>query len=86
MPQLKAAKKALRVSARQRRVNDRWRQRVRTSVRAVRDAIVARDKPTAAQTFQAAQQQIDRAARRNVMHPNTAARKKSRLQKMIAGL
>jgi small subunit ribosomal protein S20 len=84
MPQLQAAKKALRASARRRAVNDRWRVRFRASIRAVTDALQSKDTTKALEAFHKAQSLLDRAARRNVIHPNTAARKKSRLQKAIA--
>lgn len=86
MPQLQAAKKALRVSARRRVINDRWRRKVREALHAVRDAIRAQDKKAAAEAYVTATSMIDRAARRNIIHPNSAARKKSRLHKAVANI
>jgi len=79
MPQTSAATKALRVSARRRSVNDRWRVALRKAVRQVRDAITAADKSTAEKSLVEAQSVIDRATRHHILHPNTAARKKSSL-------
>lgn len=86
MPQTNAAKKALRVSARKRAVNDRWRHKVKDALLAVRNALREKNKSTAAAAFTSAQKVLDRAARRNVIPPNKAARKKSRLQQAIAKL
>ena len=83
MPQTSSAKKALRSSARKRTVNNRWRTALRTGIRAVKDAIKAKDKNTAYTAFEKAQSVIDRAARRHIIHTNNAARKKSRLKQAI---
>ncbi len=86
MPQLQAAKKALRVSARRRVINDRWRRKVREALHDVRDAIRAQDKKAATEAYVKATSTIDRAARRNIIHPNSAARKKSRLHKAVVSI
>lgn len=84
MPQLKAAKKALRSSIRRRRVNDRWRRKVRQSLKAVRDAIEAKDTKTATASLLKAQSALDKAARHSIIHKNKAARLKSRLTKAVS--
>jgi small subunit ribosomal protein S20 len=86
MPQLQAAKKALRVSQRRRAINDRWRRKMRATLRTVRTAINQGKKQAAQQAFDNAASVLDRTARRNIIHPNRAARKKSRLQKAIANM
>ncbi|MEX2055226.1 MAG: 30S ribosomal protein S20 [Candidatus Andersenbacteria bacterium] len=86
MPQIKAAEKALRVAARRRVINDRWRRKLRASLKAVREAITAGEKAPAEKSFLAAQVVLDRAARHNIIYSGTAARKKSRLQRAIAKL
>ncbi len=52
---------------------------------AVRDARVAiqQNTDTATDLVRAAQSALDRAARRNVIHPNAAARRKSRLAQQL---
>lgn len=84
MPQTDSAKKALRSAERRRAVNDHWRQAFRRSVKAVQKAIVAGDATGATAALVTAQKNLDRAARRNIIHPNVAARKKSRLSRAIA--
>lgn len=86
MPQTAAAKKALRVSQKKRVKNDRWRRRMREALHAVRDAIVDGKKKDAKEALLKAESVIDRAARRNVIHDNKAARQKSRLQKTVNNL
>ncbi len=49
-----------------------------------REAITAKNKEAAASAYIKVQKTLDRAARRNIIHPNKAARKKSRLLKSIA--
>ena len=48
----------------------------RTAVKRVRSAVAAGDEPAAA--LREAQSILDKAAKRRVIHPNTAARQKSR--------
>ena len=84
MPQLSAGKKALRTNARRRAVNDVWRKKVREAKKAIREAVASKDASLVASEIAKAKSVFDRAARRNVIHPNEAARKKSRLRKTQA--
>lgn len=84
MPILKSAEKALRASERRRVMNDRWRTKLHTALKAVRVATTAKDKAAAEKAYLKATSILDRAARRNIIHPNKAARKKSRLAKAVA--
>jgi len=81
MPQLTSAKKALRQSRRRRVINDKWRVKVRNSVRAVKDAVGAGEKEKALEAAKNAQSVIDRATRRNIIDKNLARRKKAQLAK-----
>jgi small subunit ribosomal protein S20 len=84
MPQTASAAKALRASARRRTVNDRWRAKVRSALKAFRVAITTNNKEGAAQAAVVAESMLDRAARRNIIHWRAAARKKSRLKQALA--
>ncbi len=77
MPNLQNAKKALRVAARKRVINDRRRRAMKVAVKSVKSTKTAEDLSKA---FQA----IDKAAKRGVIKKNTASRKKSRLAKAMA--
>lgn len=81
MPQLQAGKKALRKNARQRAINDVWRKKLRASLKAVRLALASKDTKAIETELTIAESLLDRAARRNIIDPNKAARKKSRLRK-----
>lgn len=83
MPKLKSAKKALR-QARTRTVRNRaQRSALRTALKRVRDAKTA---DAAARAFTAAVRQLDRAARKGLVHPNNAARHKSQLAAAVKKL
>jgi small subunit ribosomal protein S20 len=59
---------------------------MRGAVSAVRDAIDAGDLETAQTQMPNAARELDKAARKNIIHPNKAARLKSRLMRQINGL
>jgi len=59
------------------------RSALRTFIKKVVKAIRAQDKDAAIQAFKEAVPQIDRAARKGVIHANKAARHKSRLNAHI---
>lgn len=80
MPQLHAGEKALRKNERQRAVNDVWRKKLRTALKAMRLALASKDTKAIAEELTKAESVLDRAARRNIIHPNKASRKKSRLR------
>ncbi len=80
----KSAKKRIRQSARRRVRNARIRTRARSSVRSARQAVEGSDRSAGEAAVKSAIQELDRAAARGVIHPNNAARRKSRLQKQLA--
>ncbi len=86
MARTKSARKAARQIARRTAINKARRSRVRTAVRRVEDAIKAGDRERALAAFKAAEPELMRAARKGVLHKNTASRKVSRLAHAIAKL
>ena len=78
MPRIRSAKKRLRQSTAARERNRQQRAALRTAVKKVRGAESAAQ---AAEAFHAAESQLDRAARKRLVHPRTAARLKQRLAK-----
>jgi small subunit ribosomal protein S20 len=56
---------------------------MRTQLRKVRDAVTAGDIEKAQEEYRDAAKKLDRAGARNIIHPNKAARTKSRLQQLI---
>jgi small subunit ribosomal protein S20 len=79
MPITKNAMKALRQSERKRVFNIRRKAALRDVVKDVTKAIAAGKVAEAEKLMPQAYQAIDKAAKRGVIKPNTAARKKSRL-------
>ena len=82
MPRIKSAKKALRQSYARQARNRAQRSALRTAVKRVRSAAAA-DAP---QAYAKAVQLLDRAARKGLIHPNNAARQKSRLAAHVSKL
>lgn len=81
MPRIRSAKKRMRQSAKARERNRQQRASLRTAVKKARTVPATEDATTA---LRAAESQLDRAARKHLIHPNAAARQKSRLAKARA--
>jgi small subunit ribosomal protein S20 len=79
----KGAKKAVRTSERKRVYNLRRTTAMRDVVKSVRKTAVAGDAAAAKALLPKAYKAIDKAAKRGVIKPNTAARKKARLSAAI---
>ncbi len=73
------SRKRARQAETRRQRNASQRSMVRTSIKKVRGAIADGDAKAAAEALDAAVPVIDRMANRGIMHPNQAARHKSRL-------
>jgi small subunit ribosomal protein S20 len=86
MANTKSAKKAARQQARRADINKARRTRVRSSLRKVEEAIASGDRNSALAALKEAEPALVRAARKGVIHRNTASRKVSRLTHQIAKL
>ena len=86
MANTKSAKKAIRVIERRTAVNKARRSRMRTTWRAVEEAIASGDANAAAAALKAAESETSRASHKGVIHKNTSARKVSRLAKRVKAL
>lgn len=82
MPNLQNAKKALRVSARKRVMNDKRRKAIKETSRSAK-AVVGGEKKVIVETLAKAYQAIDKAAKRGIIKKNTASRRKSRLSRTL---
>ncbi len=82
MAHSKSARKRIRQNERHATMNKPFRTRAARALRDARAAIKAGDAeaPTAVRTAQSA---LDRAARRNIIHPNAASRSKARLARAL---
>jgi small subunit ribosomal protein S20 len=80
MPNLQNAKKALRVSARKRVMNDKRRKVMKETIKDVK-ALVGAEKKIIVESLSKAYKAIDKAAKRGIIKKNTANRRKARLAK-----
>jgi small subunit ribosomal protein S20 len=67
-------------------VNRANRTRVRTSLRALREALVKGDKKAAETQFRATVSVLDKSVQKGVLHNNTVSRYKSRLNARLKAL
>lgn len=86
MANIKSQIKRNRQNVKARERNKAVRSKTRTMVRRFEEAVAAGDKEAAEAAYRDATAAIDRAAQKNVIHGNAAARRKSRLAKKLAAL
>lgn len=83
MPIIRAAKKDLRKSARRHKLNTKRRRVLKDAVKEVRTLVAAKKAKEAQALLSQAYKAIDKAAKRGIINKGAAARKKSRLTKLI---
>jgi len=86
MPNIASTKKRMRQDAVRRARNRSARSSLRTQVRKVREAISANELEKCASEFRVLVKKLDKASADRLIHPNAAARTKSRLSKAIKSL
>lgn len=86
MPIIKSAKKALRGSKRKHVYNVRRNDTMKDSVKEIKKLVAGKNSKEAQKLLPKMYQAIDKAAKRGVIKKNTAARKKSRIAKMIKNI
>ena len=86
MANIKSAKKRILVNKARADRNKAIKSGVKTAIKKVNAAVVAKDKEVAVATLLNATSVIDKAAQKGVYHKNTAARKVSRLTKAVNGI
>jgi len=84
MPIIKSAKKALRQNLRRQARNKTVKQKVKTVLKDARSLVTNKKGAEAQKNLSAIYKAIDKAAKKGIMKPNTASRKKSRITKLIA--
>ena len=77
------SEKAARVSRRKRTANQPLRRRVRTQVAKTRRLLAANDVEGANQAVRDTVVALDKAAQKGAIHPNNAARRKSRIMRQV---
>ena len=83
MPITKSAKKAARVSKRKRHMNMRRTRAMTDAVKTIKKSDLPDRQASFGAALAKAYQAIDKAAKRGIIKKNTAARKKSRVARML---
>ena len=86
MANIKQQKKRVRIQARQRLENLRYRSTIKTLTKRLESATGQGDAERIAAEHRELVRTIDRAAARGALHRNTAARKKSHAARLAAGV
>jgi len=84
MANTSSAKKQIRAQARKQVLNNKRRDAFRDARKEVKKALTAGDKAAAEKALSTFYKSIDKAAKQNIVHANTAARYKSRLTKLVS--
>jgi small subunit ribosomal protein S20 len=82
MPITQSAKKAIRVSARKKAINDQRKRAMKEIIKKI-EKLAKTDKDGALKMLDSAFQAIDKSAKKGVIKKNNAARKKSRLSRIV---
>jgi small subunit ribosomal protein S20 len=83
MPQTKSAKKRMRQNEKLREANRQVKSRMKTAIRRVVEAASKKAPPEELRDLVSqAFRHIDKAAKKNIVHKNNAARKKSKLARL----
>ena len=82
MPNIKSAKKRVKVIKTKSLQNQMVKSQMKTVIRKFNESL-AGDKAEAEMCYKAAVKKIDQAVSRGIIHKNTAARRKSRLAKAV---
>ncbi len=83
MANIKSAKKRVITSRIRAERNKSIRTNVKTVIKKVEAAVVANDKAAASEALTVAIATIEKASRKGILHKNNAARKVSRLTKLV---
>ena len=84
MPNIKQQERRVRIAARQRLENLRYRSTAKTLFKRLESAVADGDADRIAEAQRALVRMLDRAAARGAIHPNKAARKKSQAARLVA--
>ncbi len=81
MPNIKSAKKRVKVTSVKTLNNKMFKSQLRTTIKKFYAAVEAGDKAAASECYKAAVKKIDHAVCRHIIHKNAAAHKKSQFTK-----
>jgi small subunit ribosomal protein S20 len=83
MPIKKSAKKYMRVTAKKTEKNKKAKGLFRSTIKKTRESVQNGKVEDAKEWLKKSIKALDKAAEKNIIHKNTAARKKSRLNKFV---
>jgi small subunit ribosomal protein S20 len=83
MPNIKQQKKRVRIAARERLENLRYRSSIKTLTKRLQTAVADGDQQRADAEHRQLVSTIDRAAARHALHKNAAARKKAQAARLL---
>ena len=83
MPNIKSAKKRVKVNEAKTLQNKMFRTQLKTEMKKYEAAVASGDTALANETYKAAVKKIDLAAARGIIHKNAAAHKKSQFTKKL---
>ena len=83
MPNMKNAKKAVKTMEKKRVINNNYKASMKTAIKNVEKAVLAKDKEKATEALKVAIKRIDKEASNKVVTANYVARNKSRLTKKV---
>lgn len=83
MPRRRSALKKLRVDKKRRLRNLRIKQQLKKTIKKFQALLLAKNLDEAKTTLKKVYSQLDKAAKKQIIHPNTANRRKSRLMRRL---
>ena len=86
MPNIKSAKKRVKVIAKKTLQNKMFKSSMKTEIKKFYSAVATGDVTLAQNAYKAATKKIDVAAAKGIIHKNAAAHKKSQFTKAINGM
>lgn len=86
MPNIKSAIKRVKTNDKRRAQNISQKSSLRTAIKSFEALVAENNAEAAKEALVTAVKKIDKAAAKGLIHKNTAARQKSRLQKQLNGL
>jgi len=86
MPNIKSAIKRVKTNDKRRAQNMSQKSSLRTAIKSFEALVAENNAEAAKEALVTAVKKIDKAAAKGLIHKNTAARQKSRLQKQLNGI
>ena len=86
MPNIKSAKKRVKVIESKTLYNKMFKSQLRTIIKKYNSAVESGDKAAATEAYKLAVKKIDQAAARGILHKNNAARRKSQFTVKLNGM